>query len=191
MKTTTKRILVASAVAGAVVATGYHLLGYAIGIIYGGAMKAHRAATEKALAAEAKKQPIPKPHGWATDNFNLGKWQGESTAGMAVIGVLTIEPNRVRWGNQANGICDSDYSVENLPWGQNGTYPGQLVPPSKPTDLVYAVTRLILDPKPCSTGDAVIQLAVPLDGSNSMEVITYDAKGNQTGDFGTFRLVKE
>ena len=163
-------------------AVGNQLQGYVIGAIYGGAMKAHRSATQSATAT----QPLSKPNGWAGDNVNLGQWEGESTAGMAVIDVLSVEPNRVHWGNAANGVCDSDYTVENLPWGRNGTYPDQLIPPAEPTDLVFAVTRLKLEPKPCATGDAVIQLAVPLDGSNRMEVVTYDAKGNVTGQYGSF-----
>ena len=56
-----------------------------------------------------------KPKGWDSDNVFLGRWQGNSTAGRAVLEVLTVAPNRVRWGNAANGICDSDYSVEHLP----------------------------------------------------------------------------
>ncbi len=130
---------------------------------------------------------IPKPPGWTTDNVFLGRWQGQSTAGLAVIDVLTVEPNRIRWGNQVNGLCDSDYSVENLPWGRNGRYPDQLVPPSQPTELVFGVARLTLRPTPCSTGDAVIQLAMPLDGSNALEVVTYDAKGEVTGMYGAFQ----
>ena len=127
--------------------------------------------------------PIPKPQGWATDNVFLGRWQGQSTAGRAVIDVLTVEPNRIRWGNAANGICDSDYSVENLPWGRNGRYPDQLVPPSQPTDLVYGVARLTLRPEACSTGAAVIQLAMPLDGSSALELVTYDAEGKVIGKY--------
>lgn len=130
---------------------------------------------------------IPKPHGWPTDNFYLGRWQGQSTAGMAVIDVLNVEPNRIRWGNKANGICDSDYSVEHLPWGRNGRYPDQLVPPSQPTDLVIGVSRLTLRPTPCSTGVAVIQLAMPLDGSSQLEVVTYNSGGKVIGSFGAFR----
>jgi len=129
---------------------------------------------------------IPKPPGWDTDNFFLGRWQGESTAGRAVIDVLTVEPNRIRWGNKANGLCDSDYSVQQLPWGRNGRYPDQLVPPSQPTDLVFGVARLTLQPGPCRTGDGVIQLAMPLDGSRALEVVTYDAGGRLTGQYGTF-----
>ena len=109
---------------------------------------------------------------------------------MAVIGVLTVEPNRIRWGNQANGICESDYTVDYLPWGRHGTYPDQLVPPSQPTDLVYGVARLTLKPKTCSTGDAVIQLAMPLDGSNNLQVNTYDAQGQLTGSYGSFEPIR-
>lgn len=132
---------------------------------------------------------IAKPQGWATDNFFLGRWQGQSTAGQAVIDVLTVEPNRIRWGNPINGICDSDYSVANLPWGRNGRYPDQLVPPSQPMDLVFGVVRLTLRPNPCSTGDAVIQLAMPLDGSSALEVVTYNAKGQVTGSYGAFKAL--
>jgi hypothetical protein len=127
---------------------------------------------------------LAKPRGWATDNFFLGRWQGQSTAGRAVLDVLSVEPDRVRWGNRANGICDSDFSVETLPWGRNGLYPDQLLPPAQPTDLVFGVSRLTLQPGPCRTGDAVIQLAMPLDGSNALEVVTYDAAGNLTGSYG-------
>ena len=127
-----------------------------------------------------------KPAGWATDNFYLGRWQGQSTAGRAVIDVLTVEPNRIRWGNSFNGVCDGDYSVAVLPWGRNGRYPDQLVPPDRPTDLVYGVVRLTLQPGPCRTGDAVIQLARPLDGSSVLEVVTYNAKGDLTGSYGAF-----
>ena len=81
-------------------------------------------------------------------------------------------------------ICESDYSVETLPWGRNGRYPDQLLPPAQPTDLVFGVSRLTLQPGPCRTGDAVIQLAMPLDGSNALEVVTYDAAGNLTGSYG-------
>ncbi len=135
---------------------------------------------------DSSQAAMAKPQGWATDNFFLGRWQGESTAGRAVIDVLSVEPNRIRWGNQANGLCDSDYSVENLPWGRNGRYPDQLVPPSQPTDLVFGVARLTLRPTACSTGDAVIQLAMPLDGSSALEVVTYDAKGQVTAQYGSF-----
>ena len=124
-----------------------------------------------------------KPRGWDSDNFFLGRWQGNSTAGRAVIDVLSVEPNRVRWGNAANGICDSDYSVEQLPWGRNGRFPDQLIPPSEPTDLVYGVVQLTLQPRPCDSGVAMIQLAKPLDGSGSLQVVTYDAKGSTRGNF--------
>ena len=131
-------------------------------------------------------QPVPKPQGWATDNAYLGRWRGESRAGRAVIDVLTVEPDRIRWGNALNGICDSDYSVEFLPWGRNGRYPDQLVAPSQPTDLVFGVARLTLQPGPCPTGDAVIQLAMPLDGSSALEVVTYGADGRLIGSYGAF-----
>lgn len=132
---------------------------------------------------------IAKPKGWDSDNFFLGRWQGQSTAGRAVLDVLTVEPNRIRWGNPINGICDSDYSVVNLPWGRNGRYPDQLVPPRQPTDLVFGVARLTLKPGPCSTGVAVIQLAMPLDGSSALEVVTYNAKGKLTGQYGAFQAL--
>ena len=138
------------------------------------------------LPANAKPAATLKPAGWATDNMYLGRWQGQSTAGRAVIDVLTVEPNRIRWGNSYNGACDSDYSVAFLPWGRNGRYPDQLVPPSQPTDLVVGVVRLTLQPGPCPTGDAVIQLAMPLDGSSALEVVTYNAKGELTGSYGAF-----
>lgn len=132
---------------------------------------------------------IAKPKGWEFDNFFLGRWQGQSTAGQAVIDVLTVEPNRIRWGNPINGICDSDYSVMQLPWGRHGRYPDQLVPPSAPSDLVFGVVRLTLQPGPCSTGDAVIQLAIPLDGSSALEVVTYNAKGQLIGQYGAFKAL--
>ena len=126
---------------------------------------------------------ISKPKGWEGDNVFLGRWQGNSTAGRAVLEVLTVEPNRVRWGNAANGICDSDYSVEQLPWGRNGRFPDQLVPPTQPTDLVFAVARLTLKPGPCKPGVAMIQLAKPLDGSDALQVVTYDAQGDVRGNY--------
>jgi len=129
---------------------------------------------------------IAKPSGWAGDNDYLGRWQGETRAGMALIEVLTVEPNRIRWGNSANGRCDSDYSVTFLPWGRQGRYPDQLVPPSRPSELVYGLARLTLQPSPCSTGEAVIQLAMPLDGSNRLDVVTYGADGRLIGQYGTF-----
>lgn len=129
---------------------------------------------------------VPKPKGWEHDNVFLGRWLGETTAGRAVIEVLTVEPNRIRWGNTTNGQCDSDYSVEILPWGRNGRHPDQLVPPRQPSDLVFGVARLTLQPGPCSTGDAVIQLAMPLDGSGALEVVTYGTGGRLIGQYGTF-----
>ncbi len=133
--------------------------------------------------AEQPAASSTKPKGWDSDNFFLGRWQGNSTAGRAVIDVLSVEPNRVRWGNAANGICDSDYSVEQLPWGRNGRFPDQLIPPTEPTDLVYGVVRLTLQPRPCDSGVAMVQLAKPLDGSGSLQVVTYDAKGSTRGNF--------
>ena len=135
------------------------------------------------VAASPQAQADAKPKGWATDNIYLGRWQANSTAGRAVLGVLTVEPNRVRWGNTMNGLCDSDYSVTTLPWGRNGRFPDQLVPPSDATDLVYGVVRLTLEPQACATGDAVVQLAMPLDGSNALQVVTYDAKGQMIGNY--------
>ena len=142
-------------------------------------------ANTAAPAADAE-QPVAspaKPRGWDSDNFFLGRWRGNSTAGRAVIDVLSVEPNRVRWGNALNGMCDSDYSVEQLPWGRNGRFPDQLIPPTEPTDLVYGVVRLTLQPRPCDTGVAMLQLARPLDGSGSLEVVTYDAQGSMRGNF--------
>jgi hypothetical protein len=89
-----------------------------------------------------------------------------------------------------DGICDSDYRVQQLPWGQNGRYPDQLVPPSQPTDLVFGVARLTLRPGPCRTGDGVIQLAMPLDGSSALEVVTYNAKGQLIGQYGAFTALR-
>lgn len=132
---------------------------------------------------------IPKPKGWDSDNFFLGRWQGQSTAGRAVIDGLTVEPNRIRWGNALNGFCDSDYSVTQLPWGRNGRYPDQLVPPKQPSDLVFGVARLTLKPGPCRTGVAVIQLAMPLDGSSALEVVTYNAQGKLIGQYGAFQAL--
>ena len=180
-KTLRERLLWSLVIAAGLTAAVYHGSGYLIGAIYGGAMKAYRANHSPA---------IPKPPGWATDNVYLVRWQGLSTAGMAVIGVLTVEANRIRWGNQANGICDSDYTVKILPWARHGTYPDQLVPLIQPTDLIYGVARLTLKPKPCSTGDAVIQLAMPLDGSNNLQVNTYDAQGQLTGSYGSFEPIR-
>ncbi len=135
------------------------------------------------VAAAPQAQADAKPKGWATDNFFLGRWQANSTAGRAVLGVLTVEANRVHWGNPANGICDSDYNVTQLPWGRNGRFPDQLVPPSEPTDLVYGVVRLTLQPQACASGDAMVQLAKPLDGSNTLQVVSYDAQGQMIGNY--------
>ena len=150
-------------IAAGLTAAVYHGSGYLIGAIYGGAMKAYR----------AKHSPvIPKPPGWATDNVYLGRWQGLTTAGMDVNGVLTVEPNRIRLGNQPNGICESDYTVNNLP---------------KTTNLRYGGVQLTLQPWPCRTGTAVIQLTMPLDGSHALEVVTLDATGKPTGYFSAFQ----
>ena len=150
-----------------------------------GACSSHsmdKTETPSAKSAE-RASATSKPKGWDSDNIFLGRWQGNSTAGRAVLEVLTVAPNRVRWGNAANGICDSNYSVEQLPWGRNGRFPDQLVPPSEPSDLVYGVVRLTLDPRPCNTGVAVIQLAKPLDGSEALQVVTYDAQGDVRGNY--------
>lgn len=159
-KTLRKRLLWALVIAAGLTAAVYHGSGYLIGAIYGGAMKAYRAKHTPA---------IPKPPGWATDNFYLGRWQGLTTAGMDVNGVLTVEPNRIRFGNQPNGICESDYTVKFLPMT---------------TNLRSGVVQLTLQPGPCRTGTAVIQLAMPLDGSHALEVVTLDATGKPTGYFG-------
>jgi hypothetical protein len=143
--------------------------------------------TLQVLWAGAQHANTSKPRGWASDNIYLGRWQAGSTAGRANLDVLTVEPNRLRWGNGLNGICDSDYSVQFLPWGRNGRFPDQLVPPSSPTDLIYGVVRLTLQPGPCPTGAAVLQLAVPLDGSNAMQVVTYDASGKVIGNYPDLR----
>ena len=116
---------------------------------------------------------LAKPPGWESDNVFLGRWQGESTAGRAVIDVLTLEPNRIRWGNAFNGVCDSDYSVEILASRQPG-------------EPVSGVVRLTLQPGHCATGDAVIQLAMPPDGSSGLEVVTYGADGRLIGQYGAF-----
>jgi hypothetical protein len=52
--------------------------------------------------------------------------------------------------------------------------------------LVFGVARLTLQPGPCSTGAAVIQLAMPLDGSAALEVVTYGADGRLIGQYGAF-----
>ena len=160
------------------------LLGVAAALVLSACSSHSMEKTETPSAKPAERaSATSKPKGWDSDNIFLGRWQGNSTAGRAVLEVLTVAPNRVRWGNAANGICDSDYSVEHLPWGRKGRFPDQLVPPSQPSDLVYAVVRLTLQPRPCSTGVAVIQLARPLDDSDSLQVVTYDAKGEMRGNY--------
>jgi hypothetical protein len=117
-----------------------------------------------------------------TNPLPFGRWRGESTAGMAVLDVLTLTPERVRWGNAYNGRCDRAYNVEELPSGQV-TYPDNLVPPASPTDLRFRVVRLRLQPGPCGR-DAKVQLAIPLDGSDRMFVNSYAADGSLTGWYG-------
>lgn len=172
MKAARSAVLWIAAISGFVVAVGYLSSGYIIGFLYGGAMKAHRAAELRQI----KTASPPKPDGWANDTVFLGVWQGESRAGSAVIDRLTVEPNRLHWGNAANGICESEYSVETMP-------------PPEPTDRVTAVVRLTLQPVPCSTGDAVIQLSKPLDGRGVLSVNTYNAKGELIGQYGDFIAV--
>lgn len=84
--------------------------------------------------------------------------------------------------NVANGPCHSYYSVEQLPWGCDGRSPDQQVSPTQPTALTYSFVRLTLQPQPCNTGVAVIQLAKPMDGSGSLQVLTYDAEGAMQGN---------
>lgn len=112
----------------------------------------------------------------------FGRWRAQSTAGMAVLDVLTLTPYLVRWGNAFNGRCDRAYTVEELPSGQ-GTYPDNLVPPAAPTDLRFRVVRLRLQPGPCGH-DAALQLAVPLDGSDRLFVNSYAGDGSLTGWYG-------
>lgn len=125
-------------------------------------------------------QPAPVRESLAT---LIGRWQGQSTAGMAVLEVLTITPERVRWGNAFNGRCDSTYRAEVLPNGR-GSYPDNLTPPLQPTGLEYRVVRLTLTPGPCASGDAMLQLAMPLDGSDRLFVNSYDRQGQLTGWYG-------
>ena len=106
---------------------------------------------------------------------------------MAVLDVLTLTPERVRWGNAFNGRCDRAYAVEELPTGQ-GTYPDNLVPPASPTDLRFRVVRLRLEPGPCGR-DAVLQLAVPQDGSDRLFVNSYAGDGSLTGWYGELNRV--
>lgn len=148
-------------------------------------MNARAAALLLGLLATlpAHGQPLPRPPGWATDPTFLGRWQAHSTAGAAILNVLSVRPERVRWGTPYNGFCSSAYSVQRLPDG-HGTYPDNLLPPATPSDLTYAVVRLTLEPSPCRTGDAVLQLAVPHDGSRRVFVTTYAADGRLTGWYG-------
>ena len=191
-RSTGHALLSAALIAGVGSAIAYQASGYVIGLIYGGAMRAYR------LGAESNKQPVTdqasgepdKPKDWARDNFYLGRWKANSTAGRAVVDVLSVEPNRIRWGTPANGICESDYSVKVLPWGRNGAFPDQLVPPNEPSDLVFGVARLTLFPKPCPTGDAVVQLAVPLDGSNRLAMNTYDSNVKLTAQYPDLTLLR-
>ncbi|TCD56344.1 hypothetical protein [Synechococcus sp. BS55D] len=186
-RSTGHALLSAALIAGVGSAIAYQASGYLIGAIYGGSMRAHRLSAESNV--RSVKEPI-KPDEWAGDNVYLGRWKANSTAGRAVVNILTVEPTRLRWGTPLNGICDSDYSVEILPWGRNGTFPDQLVPPSEPSDLVVGVARLTLFPKPCHTGDAVVQLAIPLDGSNRMAMNTYDRNGKLTAQYPDLTLIR-
>ena len=138
------------------------------------------------IQSNAAPEPGPK-----LDNGFLGRWQGNSTAGRAVLGVLTIEPKRVRWGTAMNGICDSKYSVEKLPRGQNGRFSDQLVRPTEPSNLVFENVRLTPQPDPCTTGVAMIKLAKPLDGSDSIEMVTYDTKGSVLGNYPDLTAVRQ
>ncbi len=69
-----------------------------------------------------------------------GRRRGLSSAGMAVLDVLTLTPERVRWGNAYKGRCYSAYTLVELPPGK-GTYPDNLVPPASPTDIRFRVVR--------------------------------------------------
>jgi hypothetical protein len=186
--------LVCSAIIAAeTTTTAYQARADLIGAFDGSEVKGHLAKVAESKAkpqSSSSQAPIPKPPGWSSNNSYLGRWQGQSRAGLAVIGVLSVEPNRVSWGNTANGSCNSDYAVERLPLQRNGTYPDPLVHPSEPTDLAYSVTQLTLRPKPCKTGDAMLQLSMPLDGSQDLQVNTYNAKGQVTGIYGTFRPIR-
>ena len=141
-----------------------------------------------AVLLGACRQPKPTPD---LNSVFLGRWQANSTAGRAVLDVLSVEPERVRWGNDLNGVCDSDYSAETLPNGENGRFPDQLIAPTEPTELAYAVVRLTLQPEPCPTGVAVIQLAKPLDGSETLKVVTYDAQGAVRGKYPDLTALRE
>ena len=52
------------------------------------------------------------------------------------------------------------------------------------------LVKLTLEPKPCLTGVASILLAKPLDGSDELQVNSYDAKGQFTGSYGTFERIR-
>ncbi|MFM9109189.1 MAG: hypothetical protein ACKOPN_01050 [Prochlorococcaceae cyanobacterium] len=121
-------------------------------------------------ARPAAAQPLPRPPGWASDTTFLGRWQAHSTAGAAVLDVLSVRPERVRWGTPFNGFCSSAYSVQRLADGRGR--PG------------YSTVRLTLEPRPCRSGDAVLELAVALDGSRRAEVSTYAADGRLIGWYG-------
>ncbi len=113
----------------------------------------------------------------------IGRWQGQSTAGMAVLEVLTITPQRVRWGNAFNGRCDSAFAAVVLPPGR-GTYPDDLTPPRQPSDQEVRVVRLTLRPGPCATGDAMLQVAMPSGSTDRIFVNSYDRDGRLTGWYG-------
>jgi hypothetical protein len=142
-----------------------------------------------ATTAQTNSTMLLKDWGTANNTF-LGRWKANSTAGQAVLKVLTIEPNRVRWGTVMNGACDSTYSVKILPQQRNGRFPDQLVPPSSPSNLEYRVARLTLKPGPCNTRDAVVQLAMPMDDTNTLQVVTYDDKGNMIGNYPDLQRVR-
>ncbi|QNI85660.1 hypothetical protein SynPROS71_01879 [Synechococcus sp. PROS-7-1] len=65
-----------------------------------------------------------------------------------------MEPDRVQWGRALNGIDESDESV----------------------------VRLTLKPGPSKSGDVVLQLAKPTDGSNEIQMVTYDTNSNMNGN---------
>ncbi|MGL5706703.1 MAG: hypothetical protein ACRCYB_13505 [Aeromonas veronii] len=143
-------------------------------------------------AASQAQTPIspkrPKPPGWDGDNVLLGSWYSDSTAGAAVLDRVTLTGDRIRWGNKANGICDSEYNVE---WvaAEEGTYPDSLSPPEP--GVTYMVARLTLIPKPCATGDAMLQLAYPMGGQRSVYANLYGADGKMTGWFGVLLPVED
>lgn len=51
--------------------------------------------------ADASDIRISKPKGCNNDNVFLGRWRGNSTAGRAVLDVLTLKPNRGPWGERS------------------------------------------------------------------------------------------